>query len=498
MPRIFISYRREDSAGYAGHLYDTLCESFGRDAVFMDVDNLQPGQDFVDAIRRRLAECDVLLTIIGRRWVTATDADGRRRLDDEGDFVRLEVEAAIERQIRIIPVLVDGASMPRRQDLPASLQPLATRHAIEISDDRRAYDIDRLLHSLDPSAAAHPSAAITPSHDRGSSQIAAGFSWLAANWRWPVALLACGATWSFAGVRAWEKWDSIDVLLIWALSGLLASAVTTVILWLLLRNKPLGFDWKKFAIRSALACTLIWGALAQGARSTALVAVIASIGATLAIWRTSQAHPAPAINTRTISWKAIFAGIAVWGALGFQPMAGALDELALLNLVIESGVALAIVVSVWHVRRWWRSARGARSNRDLAVAFVLLLTVMLLWGGVGGRMTNNESQLVAGANVTVSGPTFLANSVVSTCKSDDSGLFHCMVPLPIPGEYEVRVSSSRHVDRELRVVLIPPLRTTIESQLSVFSLETLTIGESWRRVQPPWPFSSGAIRDIFR
>ena len=139
MPRIFISYRREDSSGYAGHLYETLSGTFGSDSVFMDVDNLQPGQDFVDAIRRTLAECDVLLAIIGRRWVTAADADGRRRIEDEADFVRLEVEAALDRKIRVIPVLVDRASMPRRQDLPASIQPLTTRHAIEISDDRRAY-----------------------------------------------------------------------------------------------------------------------------------------------------------------------------------------------------------------------------------------------------------------------------------------------------------------------------------------------------------------------
>ena len=122
--RIFISYRRADSAGYAGRIYDRLTAHFGEDAVFMDVDTIEAGVDFVEVLQNAVQSCDVLVALIGRGWLDIKDAAGKRRLDNPEDFVRIEIAAALSRDIRVIPVLVDGASMPRSTELPDNLKPL--------------------------------------------------------------------------------------------------------------------------------------------------------------------------------------------------------------------------------------------------------------------------------------------------------------------------------------------------------------------------------------
>ena len=132
MKGIFISYRRQDAAGYAGRLYDRLVGHFGAERVFMDVEGIEPGLDFVEALERAVASCEVLIVIIGAGWL-ATDKAGKRRLDDPKDFVRIETAAALARHIRVVPVLVDGAVMPRAEELPADLAPLARRQAVELS-----------------------------------------------------------------------------------------------------------------------------------------------------------------------------------------------------------------------------------------------------------------------------------------------------------------------------------------------------------------------------
>jgi len=144
---IFINYRREDSSGHAGRLFDALSSQFpGR--LFMDIDTLEPGVDFVDAIEQAVGSCEVLIVVIGREWLTIKHAAGHRRLDDPADYVRLEVESALARQIRVIPVLVQDAPMPRAEELPPSLARLARRNAIELSDARWAYDVDRLARTI--------------------------------------------------------------------------------------------------------------------------------------------------------------------------------------------------------------------------------------------------------------------------------------------------------------------------------------------------------------
>ena len=148
MPSIFISYRREDTAGHAGRIFDRLREKFGRDNVFMDVAGIDPGVDFVEAIDRAVGSCDVLLVIIGRKWLTCTDASGKKRLDDPKDFIRLETATALRRNIRVIPVLVQGAAMPGENDLPEDLKTLARRQATEIDDTHWDSDTGQLVDSV--------------------------------------------------------------------------------------------------------------------------------------------------------------------------------------------------------------------------------------------------------------------------------------------------------------------------------------------------------------
>jgi TIR domain len=147
--RIFISYRREETAYPAGWLFDRLAQHFGPAQIFKDVDSIRLGDDFVQVISRAVGSCDVLLALIGDQWLTITDDRGRRRLDDPDDFVRLEIEAALERNVRIIPILVDGANMPRADELPAGLVGLERRQALELSPSRFEYDTNRLLKVLD-------------------------------------------------------------------------------------------------------------------------------------------------------------------------------------------------------------------------------------------------------------------------------------------------------------------------------------------------------------
>lgn len=145
---IFISYRREDSAGFAGRIYDRLTSRLERERIFFDVDNIEPGLDFVKVLSDRVGACDALVAIIGKDWLSARDKHNRRRLDDPNDFVRIEIEAALERDIRVIPVLVDGACMPRQADLPPSLKMLARRQGLEISHTRFDSDAVRLTKAL--------------------------------------------------------------------------------------------------------------------------------------------------------------------------------------------------------------------------------------------------------------------------------------------------------------------------------------------------------------
>src|SRR3954454_20343614 len=122
--RIFMSYRRQETEWPAGWLFDRLAEHFHGAEVFKDIDSIEPGDDFVELITTAVQSCDVLLALIGDRWLTMRDDQGRRRIDDPDDFVRIEIEAALARNVRVVPILVQGARMPRAHDLPDSLSSL--------------------------------------------------------------------------------------------------------------------------------------------------------------------------------------------------------------------------------------------------------------------------------------------------------------------------------------------------------------------------------------
>ncbi len=150
MAKIFISYRRDDSAGYAGRLYDRLAGHFGRDHVFMDIDQIEPGEVFDNVIREKLATVQAAVVLIGKHWLNITDANGQRRLDHPDDWVRLEITALLEREIRVIPVLVGGAAMPKLEQLPECLMPLTRRQALEITSHACFHgDTGKLIKALE-------------------------------------------------------------------------------------------------------------------------------------------------------------------------------------------------------------------------------------------------------------------------------------------------------------------------------------------------------------
>jgi hypothetical protein len=158
---IFVSYRRQETSHLAGRLYDRLAGRFGEGQVFIDVDAIAPGVDFARKIFRAVAACKVLLAIIGPTWLTVADERGHRRLDDPNDIVRLEVGAALARSVLVIPILVEGAVMPTRQDLPESLADLARRNALPIRHESFRSDAGRLVAAIErvlpaPGTAAEP------------------------------------------------------------------------------------------------------------------------------------------------------------------------------------------------------------------------------------------------------------------------------------------------------------------------------------------------------
>ena len=146
---VFLSYRREDSADVAGRIYDRLTQAFGHDQVFKDVDSIPLGVDFREHLQQVVGRCDVLLTIIGNQWLVAPRAGTARRLDNPKDFVRIELEGALQRDIPVIPVLVGGASVPQESELPSTLSALAYRNGIAVRADPDFHrDMDRLIEGV--------------------------------------------------------------------------------------------------------------------------------------------------------------------------------------------------------------------------------------------------------------------------------------------------------------------------------------------------------------
>ena len=148
-PTLFLCYRREDSQDAAGRLHDTFVQSYGADRVFMDIDSVPLGVDFVEHVSRQIAGCAAVIVMIGKQWLKIKDKSRRRRLDNDDDLVRAEIAAALQQKIPVIPVLVQAAQMPTTQDLPDNIRPLARRNGIELSPTRWKTDVERLIKELD-------------------------------------------------------------------------------------------------------------------------------------------------------------------------------------------------------------------------------------------------------------------------------------------------------------------------------------------------------------
>ena len=147
-PKLFISYRRDDSAGHAGRVHDRLQREFGRDLLFMDVDSIPLGTNFVKVIGDEVAKCDALLALIGPGWLDAHDEKGKRRLENPDDFLRVEIGPALKRGIRVVPILLEGTRVPKADQLPDDLKELAFRNALEVRHASFPQDMDRLIREF--------------------------------------------------------------------------------------------------------------------------------------------------------------------------------------------------------------------------------------------------------------------------------------------------------------------------------------------------------------
>jgi hypothetical protein len=148
MNRVFISYRRQDSAHAAGRIFDHLAQRLGDEVVFRDVDTIPEGTDYEEYIKSSITRCDILLAVMGERWLAVNAESGTRRLDDPKDLLRRELEYAIQKRRAIIPVLIDAASMPDPNELPSTLQALTKLQAAHLRDSDFRHDFDRLYEVI--------------------------------------------------------------------------------------------------------------------------------------------------------------------------------------------------------------------------------------------------------------------------------------------------------------------------------------------------------------
>jgi len=209
--KIFINYRRDDSIGTAGRLYDRLAQTFGSKNMFMDVDHIPAGVDFVEYLHGQVAACDVFLAVMGPNWLNAKDERGRRRVDNPDDYVTIEIAAALARNIRVIPVLVDGARTPNADKLPDSVKPLVRRNAVEIRNTQFGRDAEALIKKVHEALeGARPETGKWPF-------LASAATWLMAPGQWrtvaasATALLLLGWIGLYQmGVPVWAPWADAD------------------------------------------------------------------------------------------------------------------------------------------------------------------------------------------------------------------------------------------------------------------------------------------------
>lgn len=271
---IFISYRRDDAAAWAGRLHMALEKHFRRDQLFMDVDSIQAGLDFAKVIDAEVAKCDVMLVVIGKGWVDARDAGGRRRLDDPGDFVRLEVESALRRDIRVVPVLVDGASLPQAEELPEGMKGLVRRQAWPLSHARFGAESEGLIGEI--------SRHVTPAGGVAAAPVKT--DWVGER-SWSLSLSIVGITLVMSPLMlAIDRWERAWPV---SLAMFFASAVCTLLAPSWLRGGKLAALWLLSAVSSAFTGFAIGNesfALTSSAAAFLLTYALIS-GPALILWR---------------------------------------------------------------------------------------------------------------------------------------------------------------------------------------------------------------------
>lgn len=329
-PKLFISYRREESAGHAGRLYDSVVARFGERNVFVDVD-VPPGIDFVQRIQEAIGACRVLLVMMGPRWATLSEGEkAGARIADPDDFVRLEVETALDRpDVTVIPVLVAGAEMPDPDDLPDGLRALTRRNALELSDMRWRYDIGRLIATLEEllagTSAVHATAVQAPTPQPAprippalrlfiDGMLVAGLATLIARWADPIspgdqpteasqiaaAILRRTVTWAVLGaaLAVWLSFVRGEVrllagravlgLAVGALAGAIGGAIVALPQYLAdpaptaetIRSISIG----SFAVSGGLIGALLGGLWIPRSVATGLVAGLAAGAMVRLLW----------------------------------------------------------------------------------------------------------------------------------------------------------------------------------------------------------------------
>ncbi len=324
MAKIFISYRREDTAAAAGRLYDRLLTRYGKDQLFMDVDTIEPGERFSDVVQRTVGSCDILLALVGDRWLNAQDSTGQTRLSNPDDWVRLEIATALKRDVRVIPVLINGAIVPRRSDLPEDLSDLAMRQAIDVTHAHFHTDVDRLLQTLDK-VLSRPS---TGSRPAGSATSIA-----------PLKNAPVNAWSSSSAVAATEK-SAGEVAAPWAEDKkLLALKVAVAVI-----NIP-------FANLSIPSSFPHW--LQDFGSGNAMVRLGVCFGLVLVVWN------AQAWQDLRKPWNLLFLAASVGSALAASWFGDKFQSLRIWGIVIAGAVCLALAQRLLFRSRWVQAISAA-------------------------------------------------------------------------------------------------------------------------------------------
>jgi len=394
MAEIFLSYRRQDSQSATGRLADDLEARFGDERVFRDRE-IAAGEDFVEAIRRSVESSTVVLAVVGPRWLDARDAEGRRRLDDPRDFVRLEIEHALAAGVALVPVLVDGATMPMASELPPSLAAFARCQAVELADRRWRFDVETLVASLQSrfgidAAAGTAGGAAPPSATRWAADLAD----LAFHPRRLIARRQSGSAGDHARAFAFlcgailvgqgMLLTTIDVDLV--ARGSTADVVLGIAVWLL-TALLLGLLIAALLIGTL---ALAWRIVARGAvvRRVAVVGAYVYGGTWIGIWA-GVALTVVAVQLVDPSWLSasvadLHAAMGSSKPFSTRPMRS-FDQATLAagaRLLLVLGMLVFAATAAWCIAAWGafrQSLAASRTQAWLATMLSIAIVAALLW-----------------------------------------------------------------------------------------------------------------------